>query len=139
MPKTYATKASEIKRGWHVFDAEGEILGRLATRIALLLIGKDKPNYAPYLDQGDHVVVINAEKFRVTGEKEKDKIYYRHSGYPGHLREESLGGLRKRLPEEVIRRAVRGMLPKNRLRDARMARLHIYAGPEHPHQAQIKS
>lgn len=137
MSKTYATKADDIDRQWYLFDAEGEVLGRIASKIAPLLIGKNKPNYAPYLDLGDHVVVINAEKFRVTGEKEKDKIYYRHSGRPGHLKEETLGDLRRRRPEEVIRRAVRGMLPKNRLRDGRMARLHLYAGPEHPHQAQL--
>jgi len=135
--KTYATKASDINRRWHLFDATGRVLGRLASEIAPLLMGKNKPDYAPYLDMGDHVVVVNAAKFKVTGKKEKDKIYYRHSGYPGHLKEVTLGDLRKRRPEEVIRLAVRRMLPGNRLRDRRMARLHIYAGAEHPHRGQL--
>ena len=139
MTRTTVTKAKDINRQWHFFDAEGEILGRLASRIAPLLMGKNKSNYAPYLDMGDFVVVVNAAKVAVTGKKEKNKIYYRHSRYPGHLKEESLGKLRKRRPEELIRRAVRRMLPANRLRDPRLARLKIYTGPEHPHQAQIKS
>lgn len=139
MTKTYATKKSDIQRGWHFFDAQGQVLGRLAAQIAPLLMGKNKPNYAPYLDMGDCVVVINADKFVVTGKKEKNKIYYRHSQYPGHLKEEPLGKLRVRRPTEPICRAVKRMLPANRLRDGRMTRLKIYVGPEHPHQAQLKA
>lgn len=129
---TYATKTSDINRKWHLFDAEGEILGRLATQIVPLLIGKNRANYSPNIDSGDSVVVINAGKFVVTGHKEEDKFYYGHTTQPGHLRKETLGSLRQRRPTEAIRHAVRRMLPKNRLRDPRMARLHIYAGGEHP-------
>ena len=135
--KTYTTKASEIERDWHFFDAEGLALGRLASRIAPILMGKNKPNYAPYLDMGDCVVVVNAGKFMATGKKETGKIYYRHSQYPGHLKAEPLGKLRHRRPLEPIRLAVKRMLPANRLRDLRMSRLRLYAGPEHPHQAQL--
>lgn len=135
--KTYATKKSDINRQWHLFDARGKTLGRLSSRIAPLLIGKNKVKYAPYLDMGDHVVVINAEKVAVTGKKDKKKVYYRHSRYPGHLKEETLGELRERAPEKLIERAVKRMLPVNRLRDARMSRLRVYAGTEHPHQAQL--
>ncbi len=134
---TYTTKADDIHRQWHLFDAKGKTLGRLASRIAPLLIGKNKVKYAPHLDMGDHVVVVNAEKIAVTGRKEKNKIYYRHSRYPGHLKEETLGELRERAPEKIIERAVKRMVPSNRLRDARLSRLRIYAGPEHPHQAQL--
>lgn len=136
--RTYATKAGDIDRSWYLFDAEGEVLGRLATRITPLLMGKTKSNYAPYLDMGDYVVVVNAAKFVVTGKKDKNKIYYRHSGRPGHLKAEPLGKLRKRRPTEPLRRAVKRMLPANLLRDARMSRLKLYEGSEHPHQAQIK-
>ena len=135
--KTYATKKSDIDRHWHFFDAKGKTLGRLASEIAPLLIGKNKVKYAPYLDMGDHVVVVNAEKVAVTGRKDKKKIYYRHSQYPGHLKKETLGELRERAPEKIIQRAVKRMLPTNRLRDGRMSRLRVYAGPEHPHQAQV--
>lgn len=119
------------KRAWHLVDVKGQILGRVSTRIAGLLIGKDKPEFVPYLDLGDYVVVVNAGKIRVTGKKETDKIYYRHSGYPGGLRSETLGELRKRRPEEIIRRAIKGMLPKNKLQKGRLKRLHIFAGDEH--------
>ena len=135
--KTYATKKSDIERNWHLFDAKGKTLGRLASEIAPLLIGKNKVKYAPNLDMGDHVVVVNAEKVAVTGRKDKKKIYYRHSQYPGHLKEETLGELRERAPEKIIQRAVKRMLPSNRLRDGRLGRLRVYAGPEHPHEAQL--
>jgi large subunit ribosomal protein L13 len=123
---------AKIESVWHLVDADNQVLGRLTTRIARLLIGKDKVEFVPYLDMGDCVVVINAHRIRVTGKKETDKIYYQHSGYPGGLRSETLGELRKRRPEEVIRRAVRGMLPKNKLQKERLKRLHIFAGAEHP-------
>jgi len=139
MTKTYTTKASDIDRQWHLIDVEGQILGRVAAKIAPLLMGKNKSNYASYLDLGDHVVVVNAEGFRVTGRKETQKKYYRASQQLGHLKEETLGELRERRPGEALRLAVRGMLPANRLRDARLARFHIYVGPEHPHRAQINS
>ena len=134
--KTYAVKASEIERSWFVVDAAGQTLGRLATRVATLLEGKHKPIYTPHLDTGDHVVVVNAGKIRVTGDKLRQKSYFRHSNYPGGLREESLGELMARKPELVIERAVKGMLPQNRLGRAMIKKLKVYRGAEHPHQAQ---
>ncbi len=134
--KTYALKASEIERSWWVVDATDQTLGRLATRIATLLEGKHKPVYTPHLDTGDHVVVINAAKIKVTGNKLLQKSYYRHSGYPGGLKEESLQALMARKPEIVIERAVKGMLPQNRLGRAMFKKLRVYRGAEHPHQAQ---
>jgi len=134
--KTYAVKASEIERGWWLVDASDQTLGRLATRIATLLEGKHKPIYSPHLDSGDHVVVVNAAKVRVTGNKLTQKIYYRHSNYPGGLKEESLQTLMARKPEIVIERAVKGMLPQNRLGRAMFKKLKVYAGADHPHQAQ---
>src|SRR5262252_1662092 len=134
--KTYSAKPGEIAREWYVVDAEGQTLGRLATHIADLLRGKGKPAYTPHVDTGDFVVVVNAEKVRVTGKKLEQKIYYRHSGYPGGLRERTLAEQLARRPEEVIRRAVKGMLPKNRLAAAQLRKLKIYAGPNHPHEAQ---
>jgi large subunit ribosomal protein L13 len=134
--KTYAVRASEIERGWWLVDATDQTLGRLATRIATLLEGKHKPTYSPHLDSGDHVVVVNAGKIRVTGNKLIQKRYYRHSGYPGGLKEESLQTLLARKPELVIERAVKGMLPQNRLGRAMFRKLKVYAGPHHPHQAQ---
>lgn len=134
--KTYAVKASEIERSWWVVDATGQTLGRLATRIATLLEGKHKPIYSPHLDTGDHVVVLNAGKIKVTGDKLKQKSYFRHSNYPGGLREESLGTLLERKPELVIERAVKGMLPQNRLGRAMFKKLKVYSGADHPHQAQ---
>lgn len=134
--KTYAVKASEIERQWWVVDAADQTLGRLATRIATLLEGKHKPTYSPHLDTGDHVVVVNAARIRVTGAKLTQKQYYRHSGYPGGFREESLAALMARKPELVIERAVKGMLPQNRLGRAMFKKLKVYAGAEHPHQAQ---
>ncbi len=134
--KTYTVRESEIERRWYVVDATDETLGRLASRIARVLEGKDKPTYSPTLDSGDHVVVINAEKIAVTSDKKESKLYVRHSGYPHGLKSESLGHLLERRPEEVIRRAVKGMLPRNRLGAQQLTKLKIYAGPEHPHQAQ---
>ena len=134
--KTYAVKASEIERQWWVVDASDQTLGRLATRIATLLEGKHKPIYSPHLDTGDHVVVVNAGRIKVTGNKPLQKRYYRHSGYPGGLKEESLQALMVRKPELVIERAVKGMLPQNRLGRAMFKKLKVYGGPDHPHQAQ---
>ena len=134
--KTYAVKASEIEHGWWLVDATDQTLGRLATRIATLLEGKHKPIYSPHLDTGDHVVVVNAGKIKVTGNKLLQKRYYRHSGYPGGLREENLQTLLARKPELVIERAVKGMLPQNRLGRAMYRKLKVYSGPNHPHQAQ---
>ena len=132
------TKNPKVKRSWHLVDAKDQILGRLATKIARLLSGKDKVEYVPHLDVGDHVVVVNAKEVAVTGKKEKEKIYYRHSGYPGGLKAETLRELRKRRPEEIIRRAVKGMLPKNKLQKSMLKRLHIFAGKEHPYQDRFK-
>jgi len=122
---------AKIERQWHLVDIKDQILGRSATKIARFLIGKDKVGYLPHQDVGDHVVVINAAEVAVTGKKEGQKTYYRHSGYPGALKEETLGKLRERRPEEIVRRAVKGMLPKNKLQKPRMARLRIFAGAEH--------
>jgi large subunit ribosomal protein L13 len=134
--KTYSAKPREIEQSWYLVDAEGETLGRLATEIADVLRGKRKPAYTPHVDTGDFVVVVNAEKIHVTGNKLEQKIYYRHSGYPGGLRERTLAEQLQRRPEEVIRKAVKGMLPKNRLAAAQLKKLKVYAGPEHPHEAQ---
>lgn len=134
--KTYATKPEDIERRWWVVDAEGKILGRLASEVAKILRGKHKPYFAPHLDTGDYVIVINAAKIRVTGKKLDDKIYYRHSGYPGGLRSTTLAEMLKKRPTRVIRLAVRGMLPHNRLGRAMMRKLKIYEGESHPHQAQ---
>lgn len=134
--KTHSVKLGEIERAWRVVDADGAILGRLATQIASTLRGKHKATFAPHLDTGDAVVVVNAAKIKVTGKKLQDKAYVRHSGYPGGFKSETLERLLERRPEEVIRRAVRGMLPQNRLGDQMARKLYIYAGPEHPHQAQ---
>jgi large subunit ribosomal protein L13 len=136
--KTYSTKAKDIEREWHVVDASGKTLGRLASEIAILLKGKHKPIYATHLDTGDYVIVINAEKVRVTGKKVDDKLYYHHSGYPGGLKSTSLGEMLKTHPTRVIEHAVRGMLPKNPLGRAMFKKLKVYAGPNHPHQAQVK-
>ncbi len=134
--KTWNAKPGEITREWHVVDAEGQTLGRLATRIADTLRGKDKPQYTPHVDTGDFVVVVNAEKVAVTGNKLDQKMYHRHSGYPGGLRSRTLREQLNRRPEEVIRKAVKGMLPRNRLGRAQLRKLKVYAGPEHPHSAQ---
>ena len=134
--KTYSAKPGEVARDWYVVDAEGETLGRLATEIADTLRGKRKPEYTPHVDTGDFVVVVNAEKIRVTGDKLDQKRYYRHSGYPGGLKQRTLREQLERRPTEVLRKAVKGMLPKNKLASAQIGKLKIYAGPEHPHEAQ---
>jgi large subunit ribosomal protein L13 len=134
--KTYSAKPGEITREWYLVDAEGKTLGRLATQIADTLRGKRKPQYTPHVDTGDFVVVVNADKIAVTGNKLDQKRYYRHSGYPGGLRSRTLREQLERRPGEVLRVAVRGMLPKNRLAARQITKLKIYAGPEHPHAAQ---
>jgi large subunit ribosomal protein L13 len=134
--KTYTAKKGEIVRVWYLVDADGQTLGRLATRIADTLRGKGKPQYTPHVDSGDFVIVVNAEKIRVTGNKLDQKRYYRHSGYPGGLRSRTLREQLDRRPTEVLRTAVKGMLPKNRLARQQLTKLKIYAGPEHPHEAQ---
>ncbi len=134
--RTYSAKPHEIQREWLVVDAQGQTLGRLATRIAAVLRGKHKPFYTPHLDCGDFVIVVNAEKVRVTGRKLDQKIYYRHSGYPGGLKQIDLRRQLALYPERVIEAAVRGMLPKNRLGRKLFKKLKVYAGPTHPHQAQ---
>jgi large subunit ribosomal protein L13 len=134
--KTYTLRESEIERRWYVVDATDETLGRLASRVARVLEGKHKPTYTPNLDSGDHVIVLNASRIAVTRDKRESKVYVRHSGYPAGLKEETLGNLLERRPEEVIRRAVKGMLPRNRLGAQQLRKLKIYAGSDHPHQAQ---
>ncbi len=134
--KTYTLREGEIERRWYVVDATDETLGRLASRVARVLEGKHKPEYSPNLDSGDHVIVVNAGRVAVTRDKRDTKMYIRHSGYPAGLKEESLGHLLERRPEEVLRRAVKGMLPRNRLGAQQLRKLKIYAGPDHPHQAQ---
>ena len=136
--KTYSTKASEIKREWHVIDASGKILGRLATQVARLLMGKHKPIFSPNLDTGDFVVVINAEKVQVTGNKAKQKVYYRHSGYPGGLKSTNLEKMMQTNPTRVIEHAVKGMLPHNRLGAKMFKKLRVYVGDAHPHQVQTR-
>ncbi len=134
--RTFTPKPEDIERAWHVVDAEGAVLGRVATEVATLLRGKHKPIFAPHVDTGDHVIVINAAKLDIGERKAVAKQYYRHSGYPGGLRSESLEHLLERDPEQVVRRAVKGMLPKGPLGRAQLKKLRVYAGPEHPHFAQ---
>ncbi|MBN1317616.1 MAG: 50S ribosomal protein L13 [Anaerolineales bacterium] len=134
--RTYTTKPKDIKRDWYIVDAQGKTLGRIASKIALVLKGKHKPEYMPHIDTGDFVIVINAEKIHVTGKKMDDKFYYRHSGYPGGLTSISLRNQLERFPTRVVQYAVRGMLPKNRLGRKMLSKLKVYAGPEHPHAAQ---
>src|SRR5574341_1474422 len=134
--KTYQPKAGEIERRWVLVDAQGQNLGRLASRVAMILRGKDKPVFAPHMDVGDFVVIINAEKVAVTGKKLRQKTYYHHSQYPGGIKSVTLGKRLKEKPERVLEAAVRGMLPKNRLGDALFTKLKVYAGPKHPHAAQ---
>jgi large subunit ribosomal protein L13 len=136
MAKTWNAKPGEVERRWYLVDADGKTLGRLATRIADTLRGKDKPQYTPHVDTGDFVVVVNAEKIAVTGNKLDDKRYYRHSGYPGGIRSRTLRDELERRPTEVIRKAVKGMLPRSKLGRAQLTKLKVYAGPEHPHEAQ---
>jgi large subunit ribosomal protein L13 len=134
--KTYQATSQDRERNWFLVDAEGKTLGRLATQIADVLRGKRKPTYTPHVDVGDFVIVINAAKVAVTGNKLEGKRYWRHSGYPGGIRSRTLGELLEQRPEEVIRRAVKGMLPRNRLARQQLRKLKVYAGAEHPHQAQ---
>ncbi|SIO35536.1 50S ribosomal protein L13 [Halodesulfovibrio marinisediminis] len=134
--KTFSPKPEDITREWFVVDAEDQILGRLATQIAHRLRGKHKPEFAPHVDNGDFIVVVNCEKIKVTGKKMEDKMYYRHTGFPGGLKEANLETMLEKKPEDVIRKAVQGMLPKNRLGRALMKKLKVYVGTEHPHAAQ---
>ena len=135
--RTYSPKASEITRKWFVIDAEDLVLGRLATEAARILRGKHKPVYAPNLDMGDHVIVVNADKIVVTANKAAQKMIYRHSGYPGGLKATTFADAHAAKPEEAVRRAIRGMLPKNRLGRQMLTKLKVYAGPVHPHSAQM--
>jgi large subunit ribosomal protein L13 len=134
--KTYSPKKGDIDRKWYIVDAKDQTLGRLATKIAVKLRGKDKPEFAPHVDCGDFVVVINADKFAVTGDKMNQKMYYSHSGYPGALKEKPLKKLMEEKPTEAFTRAVKGMIPRNKLRKPIMEKLKVYAGEDHPHEAQ---
>jgi large subunit ribosomal protein L13 len=134
--KSFIAKPLEVERKWYVIDADGKNLGRLASEVASILRGKKKPIYTPHVDCGDYVIVINAEKVEVTGKKRQEKIYKRHTGYPGGLRETTLGEMRASKPEEIILHAVRGMMPKGKLGRQMFKKLKVYAGPEHPHTAQ---
>ncbi len=134
--KTFVATPDNRQREWLLIDAEGQTLGRLATQIAVILRGKNKPDFTPHVDTGDFVIVVNAEKIRVTGDKLNSKVYWRHSGYPGGIRSRTLGEMLERQPEEVIRRAVKGMLPRNRLARQQLLKLKVYEGPDHPHEAQ---
>ena len=134
--RTFTLKSEEIKKDWYLVDAEGQVLGRLASQIASVLRGKHKPEFSPHLDMGDCVVVTNAEKVVASGAKETQKVYWRHSGFPGGQKTRDLETMRKRHPERIIEHAVRGMLPHNRLGRKTLKHLKVYAGPDHPHQAQ---
>lgn len=134
--RTYSPKAAELTRHWHVLDADGVVLGRLATEVARLLRGKHRVDFAPHLDTGDAVIVVNADKIRLTANKGQDKLAYRHSGYPGGLRSTSYAELLATRPEDLVERAVRGMVPHTRLGRAQLRKLFVYAGPDHPHEAQ---
>jgi large subunit ribosomal protein L13 len=134
--RTYSPKPGEVNRTWHVIDAEDVVLGRLATQVATLLRGKHKPTYAPHVDTGDFVIIINAGKVALTGNKRDQKFAYRHSGYPGGLRKRSFGELLDTRPDRLLEKVVKGMLPKNKLGRAQGKKLKVYAGPDHPHAAQ---
>ncbi|WP_147804567.1 50S ribosomal protein L13 [Alkalicoccus halolimnae] len=136
MRTTYMAKPSEIERKWHVIDAEGQTLGRLSSEVASLLRGKHKPTFTPHIDTGDHVIIINAEKIHLTGNKLQDKFYYRHSRYPGSLKATSAGDMRAQKPEKLLEISIKGMLPKGRLGRQTGKKLYVYAGSEHPHAAQ---
>lgn len=136
MKTTYYAKPGEVQRNWVLVDAEGKVLGRLAAQIAAILRGKNKPQFTPHVDTGDFVVVINAEKIRVTGNKAETKVWYKYSGYPGGLKHESYRQAMERHPERILERAVKGMLPHTSLGQKQFSKLKVYAGPEHPHQAQ---
>ena len=133
---TYTPKKSEIERTWHLVDAEGLVLGRMATEIATILRGKHKATYAPHIDTGDHVIVINADKVVLTSGKAQRKMVYRHTGFPGGIRSDTYGELLSKKQAEIVRQSIRGMVPKNRLGRQQMSKLQVYAGPTHPHQAQ---
>ena len=133
---SYIAKPSEIERKWYILDCEGKTLGRLCTEAAMILRGKKKPTYTPFLDTGDYVIVINSDKIKVTGKKGTDKIYKHHSGYPGGLKEVTFSELQAKAPEEIIRHAVKGMMPKGPLGRQMFKKLKVYAGPEHKHEAQ---
>jgi large subunit ribosomal protein L13 len=134
--RTFTVKREEAERNWYVVDAENKVLGRLASELAKILRGKHKPQFTPHVDTGDYVIVVNAEKVNLTGNKLKDKVYYRHSGYPGGIKSVTAENLKAKKPEDLIRFAVKGMLPKNRLGRKLFKKLKVYAGGEHPHQAQ---
>ncbi|MEK9172237.1 MAG: 50S ribosomal protein L13 [Nitrospirota bacterium] len=136
MTRTYSAKEADIKRKWYVVDAEGKTLGRLATQVAIVLRGKHKPTFTPHVDTGDHVIVVNAEKIHLTGDKVRQKTYYRHSGYPGGLKSETVKDLLERKPYVIVERAIKGMLPKTKLGKQMGRKLNVYAGPTHPHKAQ---
>lgn len=138
MEKTYSVSKKELSPNWVTFDASGQVLGRLATQVASVLMGKAKSNFTTHINVGDKVIVINAEKIKVTGNKSEAKKYYRHSGYPGGFREETLGSLLERKPEDIIKNAVWGMLPTNKLRAVRFANLYVYKGDKHKHAGQVK-
>ena len=127
---------NNMQRNWYVLDAQDVVLGRLATKVAMMLMGKHKPTYTPFIDTGDHVVIVNADKVRLTGHKEDDKIYYRHSGYPGGLKETSARKMRETRPQRMVELAIQGMLPKSKMGKQMYRKLNVYAGPKHPHQAQ---
>ncbi len=137
--RTYQPKANEVKRDWHLIDAKGQILGRMASGIVKFLMGKHKVTYAPHMDAGDYVVVINADKVEVSGKKEKQKVYYRHSGYPGGFKEVAYSKLKREQPAKIIQLAIKRMLPSNRLRDKRMARLKVVVGEKNPYADKFKS
>jgi large subunit ribosomal protein L13 len=137
--KTYSLKAKEVEPTWHVVDADGQALGRLASSVALLLRGKHRPTYTPHLDNGDFVIVVNAAKVRLTGAKAGQKTYYRHTGYPGGLKETILEKMMEKHPDRVVQRAVKGMLPHNRLSRKLLGHLKVYGGPDHPHTAQVNA
>jgi len=135
--RTYSVSANEIERDWFIVDAEDLVLGRMSTEVARILRGKHKPTFTPHLDTGDHVIIVNASKVVLTADKMNTKMVYRHSGYPGGLKQESYGNLLSRKPEDAVRKTISGMLPKNRLGAQMLTKLKVYAGPEHPHDAQL--
>ena len=134
--KTFTLKAKDIKKNWYLIDAEGQVLGRLSSKIAQLIRGKGKPEFTPHLDMGDFVIVVNADKVKVSGNKEKDKVYWHHTGFPGGQKESALGDLRKNFPDKIITNAVKGMLPRNRLGRKMLKNLKVYINDNHPHEAQ---
>jgi large subunit ribosomal protein L13 len=136
MKKTYSAKKKDITRQWHIIDAEDVVLGRLASKVAQILKGKHKPIYTPHIDTGDNVIVVNAEKIKMTGKKQEQKVYWRHSGYPGGIKGTIAAKIMKDQPEKIIRHAVAGMLPKNTIGRLMIKKLKVYAGPDHPHEAQ---